>query len=300
MDISVNHPARPNAAAGFYSTVLGDTAIIALHDGTLSFPLDQLYLNTTPDHVRDRLSANGQGLPTPGPFNAFLIAQNDHLILIDTGSGDLGGPALGQMAGNLQAAGYHPDQVQHIILTHLHHDHFGGLIRDGKMAFARAHVHIPKRDAEFFLNPAQMAKAPAPMQPHFKNAIACITPYQNTGRVSLFDDNEAPLPGIAGSLLLPGHSPGHSGIIIETGAGEVFCWGDIAHGDILQFEEPDIAICFDIDANAAVISRKQALEHAARGNCLVAGSHIAFPGIGHVSQHQNAYRWHPVDLQDCP
>ncbi|OKH87689.1 hypothetical protein LF95_13120 [Thalassospira sp. TSL5-1] len=276
--------------------------MIALCDGSLPFPLDKLYLNTTPEHVRERLSAHRQELPAPGAFNAFLIVQHSHVILIDTGSGDLGGPALGQLAGNLQAAGYHPDQVDDIILTHLHSDHFGGLIRNGDMAFANARVHIPKRDADFFLDPAQMAKAPAPMKPHFKNAMACITPYADVGRVTLFNDNEAPLPGIARSALLPGHSPGHSGIIIKTGASDVFCWGDIMHGDVLQFEDPDIAICFDVDARVAISSRKQALDLAAQKNCLVAGSHIAFPGLGHVSrhQHENAYCWHPVAFENSP
>lgn len=74
------------------------------------------------------------------------------------------------------------------------------------------------------------------------------------------------------------------------------------HGDILQFEDPDIAICFDVDARAAISSRKQALNLAVQENCLVAGSHIAFPGLGHVSRHQdeNAYCWHPVALQSQP
>ncbi|AUG54307.1 MBL fold metallo-hydrolase [Thalassospira marina] len=300
--IPQGQPQHTNAAPGFYPIMQGETAIIALCDGTLPFPLDALYRNTTPEHVRDRFRHHGQELPAPGSFNAFLVARPDRLILIDTGSGDLGGPALGQLAGNLQAAGYQPAQVDDIILTHLHNDHFGGLIRTGDMTFPNARVHMPKRDADFFLSPAAMAKAPAPTQPHFKNAIGCITPYANAGRVSIYDDNEAPIPGIAQSILLPGHSPGHSGIIVQTGVGlqdsatALLCWGDISHGHILQFEDPDIAICFDVDITAAITSRKQALELAAREQFLVAGCHIAFPGLGHVSRHQNetAYRWHPV------
>jgi glyoxylase-like metal-dependent hydrolase (beta-lactamase superfamily II) len=300
MNAPIKHPALPNPVPGYYPMILGDMVVTALSDGTIPFALEKLYQNTNADHVASRLTDTWQGTPTPASFNAFLFAIDNRLILVDTGSGDLAGSALGHVERNLMTAGYGPAQICDVILTHLHSDHFGGLIRDGKMAFPNARLHIPKRDADFFLNPDHMALVPAAMHPHFKNAIACIAPYENTGRVSVFADNASPIPDFAMSVLLPGHSPGHSGIIMQSGETAVFCWGDISHGHIVQFEDPAIAICFDVDGDTAVQSRKKALEFAVTKKCHVAGSHIAFPGIGHITVARHGYRWNPTVFQNLP
>ena len=81
-------------------------------------------------------------------------------MLIDAGAGRLFGPTLGKLVANLKAAGYQPEQVDEIYITHMHPDHVGGLTAGGKRVFPNAVVRADKRDADFWLSQAKMDKAP--------------------------------------------------------------------------------------------------------------------------------------------
>ncbi|WP_246055048.1 hypothetical protein [Paracoccus gahaiensis] len=81
---------------------------------------------------------------------------------------------------------------------------------------------------------------------------------------------------------------------MESGGQTLVFWGDIAHGDVLQFDRPEITVEFDIDQPAAAITRAAAFAEAADRGYLVAGAHHAFPGIGHVRRDETNYDWVPL------
>ncbi len=93
---------------------------------------------------------------------------------------------------------------------------------------------------------------------------------------------------------MAGHTPGQAPSRWKANP-EDRIWGDITHGDILQFDEPGVAIEFDIDQKAAVAARNTAFKQAVEGKYLVAGAHIAFPGIGHVREDSKNYDWLPIN-----
>ena len=278
----------------FHRMTLGGFQVTALLDGTVPLPLSAMYNNTTPAQVDQALAAAFLRSPVELSVNAYLVNTGDRLVLIDAGAAGLLGPRLGKLPGVLRAAGYAPEQVDAVLLTHIHTDHSGGLVVDGQVTFPNATVHANRRDAEYWLDPANLARAPVAKQALFREAVACISPYEATGRFHTFNDNAAPIPGFR-SIWRPGHTPGHSSIVVESGGETLIAWGDVTHGDVVQFDEPGIGIEFDVDSRAAAVTRRTAFAEAAAQRIWIAGAHIAFPGIGHVRADSASYDWVPIN-----
>jgi glyoxylase-like metal-dependent hydrolase (beta-lactamase superfamily II) len=167
-------------------------------------------------------------------------------------------------------------------------------VSNGKRTFSNATLRVSEREAKFWLSADNAKGATGIVKQHFAEADQCVTPYVKAGKFETFADNAAPVPGL-GSILYAGHTPGHSAITLESEGQKIVFWGDITHGDILQFDEPGVAIEFDIDQKAAVATRDLAFRQAVDGKYLVAGAHIAFPGIGHVRQDSTSHDWLPVN-----
>lgn len=287
-------PFAGRSAPGFYRMSLGAFEITALLDGTVPMPLDKLYTNTTPAHVEEALAAAFLKVPVELSVNAYLVNTGERLVLIDAGTGDLLGPRLGRLPEALAASGYRTDQVDAVILTHIHTDHSGGLVADGKRVFPNATLHASRREAGYWLDGRNRDAAPEAKKTLFDEAVAAVAPYRDAGRLHLFDDDADPVPGF-GSVLRPGHTPGHSAIVVENGGETLMVWGDITHGDVLQFDEPGVTIDFDVDPARAAETRRQAFADAAARRYWVAGAHIAFPGIGHVREDSTGYDWVPAN-----
>ncbi|WP_105418129.1 MBL fold metallo-hydrolase [Neorhizobium sp. T25_27] len=287
-------PYAVDHAPGFYRLKIGSAEVTALSDGTVALPLAKLYTNTSEQHAQSAL--NDAFLPelVPTSVNAFLVNTGERLVLIDAGTGTYLGPSLGKLVSNIEACGYKMDDIDDVVLTHIHTDHSGGLMSNGKRTFPNATLRVNEREAKFWLSAANATAATGIVKQHFGEADQCVTPYVEAGKFVTFADNAAPVPGL-GSILYAGHTPGHSAITLESEGQKIVFWGDITHGDILQFDEPGVAIEFDIDQKAAVAARDIAFKRAAEGKYLVAGAHIAFPGIGHVRKDSTNFDWLPVN-----
>lgn len=281
-------------APGFYRLKIGSVEVTALSDGTVALPLAKLYTNTSQQYAQNVLKDAFLPELVPTSVNAFLVNNGDRLILIDAGTGAYLGPSLGKLVANIEASGYKEDDIDDVILTHIHTDHSGGLMSNGKRTFPNATLRVNEREAKFWLSPENARAATGIVKQHFREADQCVTPYVKAGKFETFADSAAPIPGL-GSILYAGHTPGHSAITLESEGQKIVFWGDITHGDILQFDEPGIAIEFDIDQKAAVDARDIAFRQAVAGKYLVAGAHIAFPGIGHVRKDSTNCDWLPVN-----
>jgi glyoxylase-like metal-dependent hydrolase (beta-lactamase superfamily II) len=286
-------PFQPFQAPGFYRIAFGGFEITALSDGTIPLDLTDLYTNTTPEAAQAALKAAFQATPTPTSVNAYLINTGDRLVLVDAGTGSYLGPDLGRLSANMAAAGYEPADVDDVILTHVHTDHSGGLSAGGERLFPRATLRVNARELQFWLDTA-LADRPPTVPPHlFAEATDSLGPYIKAGKLQTFSDDAEVLPGF-GSILRAGHTPGHSSIVVTDGDQMLVIWGDITHGDVLQFDKPGVAIEFDVDQEAAIRTRAVAFEEAAREMYLVAGAHLAFPGLGYVRRDATNFDWVPV------
>jgi glyoxylase-like metal-dependent hydrolase (beta-lactamase superfamily II) len=208
-------------APGFYRMRLGRFEITALLDGTHTFPIPTVMVRARPDGTPEPLSQARPGeteallaqehlaLPYEGSINAFLINTGNHLVLIDSGAGELYGACCGHLPANLRAAGYMPEQVDEVLLTHLHADHVGGISVAGRPIFPNAVIRMSRKDYDYWLDPAQEAKAPAFLHPMFEGARAVLKPYIDAGRVRPFEGEGEVSPGIT-AIATPGHTPGHT------------------------------------------------------------------------------------------
>lgn len=281
-------------APGYYRMKLGDLEITALSDGTVALPMAQIYQGLSEVDIGAYLKGHFLTEPAEVSVNAYLVNTGARLVLIDAGTGQIMGPALGKLVSNIEAAGYRPDQIDDVILTHVHADHSGGLTgADGARIYANATLHVNATEAAFWLEASAEAKADATLGPQIAQAQLNLGPYVAAGRLRTFADDAAPLPGI-GSILRAGHTPGHSALVLESNGERLVIWGDIAHGDALQYDQPQVTVSFDVDQAQAAATRALAFADAADQGYLVAGAHHAFPGIGHVRRDETNYDWVPL------
>lgn len=287
-------PMVKTSAPGYYRMMLGDFEITALSDGTVDLPVDKLLTNTQPGKVTSALKQSFLKAPVETSVNAYLINTGSQLVLVDAGAAGLFGPTLGKLIGNLKAAGYQPEQVDAVIITHMHPDHVGGLMAGEQRAFPNATVHADQHDADFWLSQAQMEKAPADAKGFFQGAMASLNPYSSAGKFKPFNGNTELVPGIRAQAS-PGHTPGHSTYVVESKGQKLVLWGDLMHVAAVQFASPAVTIAFDTDSKAAAAQRQKAYADAAKNGYWVAAAHLSFPGIGHLRRAGKGYRFVPAN-----
>jgi len=207
--------------------------------------------------------------------NAYLVKANGMNILIDTGTG-----VNGIIIDRLKKIGVEPEDVDGVLITHLHGDHFGGLIRDGEANFPNAKVILNAKELEFFTetNPNQ-------------GAIAALAPYES--RIETFELGLLEVEIYPGFLPIAayGHTPGHTLFQIESGNDKLLIIGDLLHLALVQFAIPEISATFDIDPVEAAQTRRQVLDYAASNNIPIGGMHIVYPGIGKVEVEGSGFRF---------
>jgi glyoxylase-like metal-dependent hydrolase (beta-lactamase superfamily II) len=188
---------------------------------------------------------------------------------------------LGKLLANLRAAGYTPEQVDDIWLTHMHADHAGGLVSGDTRAFPNAVVHVNRNDTAYWLSETKMNAARVEAQRFFKAAMASVAPYVRAGALKTFDGSAEPAPGVR-AVPAYGHTPGHTIYMVESKGEKLLLAGDLVHVAAVQFEDPAVTIAFDTDDAPASAERRKIVAEAAKNGWLLGGAHLSFPGLGHV------------------
>jgi glyoxylase-like metal-dependent hydrolase (beta-lactamase superfamily II) len=286
-------PQQRTQAPGFYRAMLGDFEITALSDGTVD--LDVAKLLAEPAAKTDAALAKAfvHG-PVETSVNAYLVNTGTKLVLIDAGAGALFGPTLGKLVASLKAAGYQPEQVDDIFITHMHPDHVGGLSANGQRVFPNATLHADKRDSDFWLAQANLDGAPAAMKGFFQGAMASVNPYVAAGKYQPFEADSEPVPGVR-TLASVGHTAGHTSYLVESKGQQLLVIGDLIHVAAVQLADPGVTISFDSDAKAAAVSRATVFKLAAKDGALVGAAHLQFPGLGHLRAAGKQWQWVPAN-----
>ncbi|MDC8760033.1 MBL fold metallo-hydrolase [Janthinobacterium fluminis] len=292
-------PMAKTNAPGYFRLMLGDVEVTALSDGTVVLPVNKLLTHTTTAHVDQKLAQSFLASPLETSVNAYLINTGDKLVLIDGGAGTLFGPTLGKLVANLKASGYQPEQVDEIYVTHMHSDHVGGLAAGEQRAFPNAVVRADKRESDYWLDPANLAKASADKKGFFQGAVASLGPYVKAGKYLPFEGNVELVPGVR-AYASKGHTVGHSSYMVESKGQKLLLIGDLIHVGAVQFDEPDVTISFDGDEQAAAAERNKTFAAAAGAGYLLGATHLSFPGIGHVRAQGKSYRWVPLNYTQLP
>ena len=219
--------------------------------------------------------------------NAFLIKAPGRNILIDSGTGQ-GGIILEK----IRSLGVRLEDINAVLITHLHGDHFGSLQRDGAAVFPNAKIYISQRELEYFTvtNPNQ-------------GAVNALAPYRQRNMIETFAPGEllaqrrnAILPGIF-PIAAYGHTPGHTIFLLESGNARLLIIGDLLHVAVVQFHVPSISATYDMDDTAAANVRAQVLSYTASNRIPIGGMHIVYPGVGTLEAYNNgaSFNYTPME-----
>lgn len=281
---------------GIYHRRIGDVLVTALTDGYLDAPFDVLR-NLTPEEAERALRATFRPAPPRISVNAYLLRTAGRVAIVDTGAGGSMGPTLGWLPEVMATAGVTRADVDTVLLTHMHPDHSNGLSGPGgERLFPNARVVVAADAIRHWHDDAAMARANERQRTrYFEAARIQAAPYRDR----IEDAAGEVFPGVT-VLPLPGHTPGHTGYLIDSGGARLLIWGDICHVPDIQVPWPEITMVFDSDPDAAVATRRRAFDMAASEGLLVTGMHLHFPGFSHVLRDGAGYRLVPENWAFTP
>ncbi|MDR1056736.1 MAG: MBL fold metallo-hydrolase [Prevotellaceae bacterium] len=217
----------------------------------------------------------------PNAINAFLVQIPDKNILVDAGLGT-------KLIENLQSLGITPEKIDVVLITHMHGDHIGGMLKDEKLVFENADVYVAQIEYDYWMDSSNVRGVLARnVMTAYKDKLHLFTPAEIGTQA---DDLISGFKAFAAY----GHTPGHTIFLFESDNSRMLIWGDLTHAMAVQIPYPEIAVTYDVDPKQAIASRKKVLDYVVKNKIPIAGMHIAFPAIGDVTADSNTgYKFTP-------
>lgn len=289
-------PLLNTSAPAFYRFKLGSIEATVISDGPLNFPDAGKIFTRAPDAEIRKLLAD-EFLPTDAvrmEQNILILNTGDKLIMFDTGMLSMKpNPSLpsGRILKSMLEAGIKPEDIDAIVLTHLHIDHAGGIMsEDGKTRnFSNAQIFTTEADFNFWQSEKLVG---TPAEGSHKTVLKNIVP--NKDRLVMIKDGQEILPGIH-AIASPGHTVGHMSYMITSGGKSLCLTGDIAHHSIM-LRRPKMGIGFDTESEAASASRIKMSEMLSVQRIPALIFHLPWPGIGHIAKEGEGFRFVPAPI----
>ena len=283
---------------GFAKFKVGDAEVTMLYDGTWEKAHDPGFIkNASVDEAKAALKAAGMtDAFMPIPFTVPVVKIGGKTIMFDAGTGGQAAPTAGLIQKNnmLKAAGIDPASISTIIVTHFHPDHiFGLMAKDtNEQIFPNAEIIVPAAEYTFWTDPGTIAKLPEARQGLAKRIQATLPNWKNIKQV---EDGKDAVAGIK-AVACYGHTPGHTGYVLGSGAQQLIISSDITNVAALFAKNPEWMGAFDQDGALAVTSRKAIFDRAIADKAIVTGYHWGMPGAGTIQKDGNGYALVPVTV----
>lgn len=275
--------------AGAKVTV-GNVEIVSLLDTPMEFDWGMFFPRndrTDFDPFRDRYPGSYAG---DGKFrtyaHCYALRSEGQTVLVDTGLGPgpiafLGG-IRGHLVEEMNAKGVPPDSVNVVVFTHLHGDHVGwNLTPDNEPTFPGARYLVPQGDWDYFTKADVAAQNP--------QIGASVLPLQAVGVLDLFSGEKAITPELT-TYPTPGHTPGHTSIMVSSAGERALVTGDLAHHPA-QVDRSEWCSGFDGDPAQAVETRNRVFDRLEADGLLAAICHFPDPGFGKLVRLQGRRVW---------
>ena len=265
---------------------VGESEITVLRDGGLEFP-DEVFPDLDGERLKGLLAGAGKTAIETN-FNALHIRTGKDSILIDTGTGGNFGPTTGFLGQALSEADIRPEDVTHLVFTHLHPDHVGGSVgSEGEPVFVNAELILSETERGFWMDDSNFSGADDDTLAWRKMALGALESYGD--RVTAVGSDSEIASGVH-LVGLPGHTLGHAGIRIESGGTQFLYGADFLNAQDLQLADPNLCAAFDADKDQARITRRKTLDMLATDRILCSGGHFLDRLIGYVERSGSGYR----------
>lgn len=209
-------------------------------------------------------------------FTPTVVNTGSELVLLDTGLNSAG------ISGALSAAGYSADQVDVVVLTHMHGDHIGGLMTGGAPTFPNARYITGGVEHNHWSNAGN------------DRFDANVTPLND--KMTFLDDGGAVASGIT-AIGTFGHTPGHMGYMLESGGAQLMLIADLANHYVWSLAYPDWEVRFDMDKAMAATARRKTLGMLAADKVPFIGYHMPWPAMGYARTRDDGFRYVPASYQ---
>lgn len=252
---------------------LGDFEVTTIFDGgvQLGGPHPIFGQDQMESDVAELMAAHG--MPSDKMeigFTQTLVNTGSELVLFDTGNDGTKRPTAGKLRANMAKAGYSPEDVDIVVLTHFHGDHIGGMVVDGAAAFPNARYVTMAKEYDHWIGAEN------------ELVLSNVKPFAE--QMTFIEDGNDVVSGITG-VAANGHTPGHAIYHIESGGKRVMVTADTANHFIASLERPDWHVRFDMDKEAAAASRKKVFGMLAAEKIPFIGYHMPYPSVGFVSEN---------------
>jgi glyoxylase-like metal-dependent hydrolase (beta-lactamase superfamily II) len=265
-----------------YRATVGNVEMVVLNDG-FSPKRDPLavYPASKMEQWREYpelLDANGQ---IQSRYGTTAIRSSGKLIIVDTGLQTAPG---GQLIEDMRRKGIAPDDVDIVVMTHLHGDHVGWNLTNGVPTFPKARYLVPKADWEYWTQPSVLVNALAVQHQ--------VLPLEKLNIMDLIDGEHKVTPEVS-TLPTPGHTPGHVSILISSAGQRGLVMGDASHTPA-QAHYTDWNPTFDVDQEQSRSTRRQLLDRLEKEGALVSAGHYPDPGLGRFVRRRGRRVWQGV------
>ena len=273
---------------------VGNVEITSLSDGILEFDLCNFFPNHKSD---DEWQSYRQHLVDGHKvrFNlaSYLIRSDGRTILVDTGMGarpaDAPDTPWGELMNDFQAHGVRADDIDMVVMTHLHRDHVGWNLLPPAEDGGKYAPTFPNARYWFSSTDWEACHDPDVMPTRFPNAPTTVWPLEELGLIE-FMNGEQILTSELTAFPTPGHTPGHMSIMVSSQGERAIILGDAIHNQA-QVNETDWESRADMDPDQTRITRRKLMDQLETENMLGIIGHFPYPGFGKVVRAAGRRYW---------
>ncbi|MGH1352809.1 MAG: MBL fold metallo-hydrolase [Methyloligellaceae bacterium] len=278
-----------------YRFKLGEFEVTTIWDGAIKLkgPHPIFGQNVEEKEVQDLAAVNF--LPKTEmeiSFTPVIVNTGKEIIVFDSGNGNARrAKGAGKLKDTLAVAGFKPEQVDIVVITHCHPDHIGGLMEGNNPLFPNARYVMGETEYNFW-SPKEVAEGKlARVGKIVQSNVVPLAP-----KMTFLKNEGTVVPGIT-AIGAEGHTPGHMAYHLESGNSRLLLWADTTNHYVASLQRPDWHVRFDMDKEKAAATRKRILDMVAADKIPASGYHMPFPAVGFVEKRGASYRWVPTAYQ---